>query len=417
MSLRTIFAAATFGLALLPCFAEEPAKKELPKKTDAQAAKEISEAIRLAPAWLWAEGKSRDDLRKSLETREVLDRPLTKAQAKALLDTLAAGNPFLTDKTNSGVMEVPTGTDGEVTKVWFQLPPGYKPGRDKPPGLVIALHGGPAPDFKTAFVTAPQEHSYWTGPAAKQKLILCSPGWIGDPTRIVMETIEGAAKRWSVDRSRIWLVGHSAGGVGSFMVGPPNADRFAGIAPFVCGMEHGDRLKNAFHFGVYHVLGKKDNAFFLSTGRKNSEKLKEAGGPLEVVEKDGGHDVYPDECDKSLTWLAARPRNFWSKDIRWSRDGARTEGGFFWFDPYAKGATGAFTAKVDGNTITITGARPAEILLADALVDLDKPVTVLVEGEGAFQGDVKRTLRAALEWVETRRDFSAVPVAKIAIKP
>ncbi|MEK7469990.1 MAG: hypothetical protein AAB074_21690 [Planctomycetota bacterium] len=404
-------------VVLLPLLALAAAAEEAPKKSEAQSARELAEAIRLAPAWLWAEGKARDDVRKALESRDVLDRPLTKAQAQALLNTLSAGNPFLTDKTNSGVLEVPTGKDGETTKAWFQLPPGYKPGKDKPPGLAIALHGGPAPDFKTAFVTAPQEHSYWTGPAAKQKLILCSPGWIGDPTRIVMETIEAAAKRWSVDRSRLFLVGHSAGGVGSFMVGPPNADLFAGIAPFVCGMEHGDRLKNAWNFAVYHVLGKKDNEFFLSTGRKNSERLKEAGGPLQIVEKEGGHDVYADECDKSLAWLAVRPRTFWSKDVRWSRDGARTEGGFFWIDPSSKSATAAFTAKVEGNEIRISGARPAEIVLSDALVDLDKPVTVLVEGEPAFQGDVKRTLRVALEWVETRRDFSGAPLAKIALKP
>ncbi|MCE9580947.1 MAG: hypothetical protein K8T20_00370 [Planctomycetes bacterium] len=395
--------------------AEEPGKKEPPKKTEAQAAKEIAEAVRLAPAWLWADAKSRDEVRKSFESREVLDRPLTKDQAKALLDMLAAGNPYLTDKTNSGVLEVLTGKDGETTKAWYQLPPGYKP-KDKPPGLVIALHGGPAPDYKTAFVTAPQEYSYWTGPAGKQKLILASPAWIGDPTRVVMETIEACAKKWNVDRSRVWLVGHSAGGVGSFMVGPPNADRFAGIAPFVCGMEHGDRLKNAYNFGVYHVLGKKDNAFFLSTGRKNSDVLKAAGGALEVVEKEGGHDVYPDECDKSLAWLVARPRNFWSKDVRWTKDAARTGGGFLWIDPYGTTEPGTFTAKVDGNTIAISGARPAELVLSDSLLDLDKPATVTIGGETVFEGPVTRTLRAALEWVEARGDFSAVPVARVLLK-
>lgn len=33
-------------------------------------------------------------------------------------------------------------------------------------------------------------------------------------------------------------------------------------------------------------------------------RLAPAWLPLEVVEKDGGHDVYADECDKSLTWRA-----------------------------------------------------------------------------------------------------------------
>ena len=398
---------------------KKPPAKEPPAKApvgDAQAAREWAEALRVVPTWLWAEGKARDDVRKALADRGVLDRPLTKAQSAQLLERLAAGNPFLNDRTNSGVLEVATGEPGEKTKAWFQLPPGYKPG-DKPPGLVIALHGGPAPDYKTAFETAPQEYSYFTSAAAKHGLILASPGWVGDPTPVVLETIETVARRWNVDRSRIFLVGHSAGGVASFMVGPPWADRFAGIAPFVCGIEHGARLKNAWNLPVYHVLGKKDNAFFLDTGRKNSELLRTIGGPLEVVEKEGGHDVYPDECAKSVAWLAARPRNFWSRDVRWHRDEARTTGGLFWIDPLAKDCGADFTAKVEGNNIRIEGSRPAEIMLSDRLVDLDRPVTVSLDGEVLFTGSVERTARTALEWVEARRDFTDVPVARVKLNP
>jgi poly(3-hydroxybutyrate) depolymerase len=402
-------------LALLAAPPQDPPKKDPPKKIDSPSSREFSDALRLAPAWLWADGKPREAARKSLESKNLLDRPLTKAQAQALLDLLAAGNPFLADKTASGTLDVPTGREGETTKVWFQLPPGTRPGKEKPLGLVVALHGGPAPDYKTANATAPQEHSYWTAAAAKQKVILASPAWVGDPTRIVMETIDAVARRWNVDRSRVCLVGHSAGGVGSFMTGVPWCDRFAGIAPFVCGIEHGARLKNAFNFAVYHVLGKKDNEFFLSTGRKNSEALKEAGGPLQVVEKDGGHDVYPDECEKSLAWLAARPRAFWSKDVRWTPDTARASGGFYWIDPAAARPLKAFTAKVSGNEIRIEGGGAAEIVLSDALVDLDTPLVVVVDGETVFEGSVARTMRVALEWVDGRRDFSAVPVARVAL--
>jgi poly(3-hydroxybutyrate) depolymerase len=403
--------------AALEAGRKEPAKEEVKKPAgDKEAARAFGEALRLVAAYVWGEGKVREDARKAVEARGVLDRALTKEQAKALLDVLASGNPYLTDKTNSGVLDVPTGTDGETTKANFQLPPGYKPGKDKPPGLVIALHGGPQPDYKSAIRIAAEEFTYFNGPAAKHKLICASPGWIGDPTRVVFETVEAVAKRWNVDRSRIWMVGHSAGGVASFMVGPPWADRFAGIAPFVCGMEHGDRLKNAWNLPVYHVLGRKDNAFFLETGRKNSEALRVIGGPLQVVEKDGGHDVFPDECDKSMEWLVARPRNFWSKDVRWTPDSARTEGGLFWVDPRAEGASGAFTAKVEGNEIKLTGDLPGELVLSDALVDLDKPVKVTAEGEVLFEGAVPRAMRTALEWVEKTRDFSAVPVARVELK-
>ncbi len=381
---------------------------------------EWKKALAAVPTAVWGNGPVRDQARSRLQP--LLDRPLAKAQARGLLETLAKGNPFLEEDSVSGTLEIEIGEGGEKTKVWFQLPSKYRKAH-APVGMVFAMHGGPAGSLKEAFGIAPQEFSYFQSQAQQHHLLLLAPAWIGDPTKLVMETYRRACARWNIDRNRVWMVGHSAGGVASFMVAPPWADRFAGIGPFVCGMEHGRRLDNAWNLPVYHVIGLKDNAFFVATARKNNERLKEAGGPLQVVEKKGGHDVYPDECTSSLEWLVARPRRFWVKDVHWSGDDARTEGGFYWVETGDGGYVGAgrgsaFLWRVaiqEGNRIRVEGDDPGTLHLSDELLDLDRPVTVVREDEEIFSGPVTRTLRAALEWVERTGDFSAVPTARLKL--
>lgn len=398
------------GLLLTACagaWADEPV-----------AAKDWARALAGVPSYVWADGPVRDKARKELEA--LLDRPLTKAQAKQLAELLAKGDPFKTEKTASGTFEIPAGEGSEKTKVWFAIPPKYRKAKE-PAGLVIACHGGPPQDLAQAFTLAPQEFSYFSSPVQQYGLFLCAPAWTGDPTAIVLETIREASKRWNIDRNRVWMVGHSAGGVASFMVAPPWADRFAGIAPFVCGIEHGNRLNNTRLLPVYHVLGLKDNPFFLETGRKNSKKLQEVGGPLKVVEKNGGHDVYPDECDKCLAWLTPQPRRFWSKEVSWSPDSARTAGGFYWVESEAgatsgRGGKAAWKVSVGAdNAVTVEGDGVTGLLLCDELVDLDKPVTVKRGDAEAFAGAAPRTLRVALEWVAATGDFSAVPCARVKL--
>ncbi len=131
---------------------------------------------------------------------------------------LARGNPFLAEERAEGTLDLPRGDAAGPTRAWVQLPPKYRKTRS-PTGLVIALHGGPAQTLKDAETLAPQEFSYFASAAGQQAMILVAPAWTGDPTALVLEILRVASSRWNVDRNRVYLVGHSAGGVGSFMAG------------------------------------------------------------------------------------------------------------------------------------------------------------------------------------------------------
>lgn len=380
-------------------------------------AKEWPRVVATATFWLWGEGAEREKVRKEFDTRGLLDTSLTKAQARQLADVLAHGNPFKTEKDATGTFELPTGNGDEKTKVWFQAPAKYRKKKDAA-GIVIALCGGPPPDLQTALKTAQEEYSYFQGPVQQAGFFLLSPAWYGDPAPFIFGALEEAERRWNIDRNRVYMVGHSAGGVSCLMVAPTRPDCFAGIGPFVCGVEHGALLNSLGNVAVYHVLGLKDSPWILDTGRKNSQKLQEVGGPLKIVEKNGGHDVYPDECTKAIEWLAQHPRPFWSKDLRCVAVKGMDRRGYFWIDndPDAesgRGGRATWSVKVTGNRIEVTGDGVDGFRLSDEIVDLDKPVTVFVDGTQVLERTVTRSLRFALEWVEQTGEFSNVAFADL----
>lgn len=57
-------------------------------------------------------------------------------------------------------------------------------------------------------------------------------GWTDAGTEEwVLELIERARRTWKIDADRVYLVGHSMGGYGSWMLGGHHADQFAALAP------------------------------------------------------------------------------------------------------------------------------------------------------------------------------------------
>ena len=103
-------------------------------------------------------------------------------------------------------------------------------------GLIIGLHGGGkgSGDAGGAASTF--------GPIASklkcvgifpQVLVKSERGWTTDGTEeFVLELIEQAKKTWKIDPDRVYMVGHSMGGYGSWTVGAHHADLFAGLAPY-----------------------------------------------------------------------------------------------------------------------------------------------------------------------------------------
>src|SRR5262249_55557107 len=108
-------------------------------------------------------------------------------------------------------------------------------------------------------------------------------------TKDVMNVVEIVRKEFNIDEKRIYLIGHSMGGAGTWHLGTKYPDKWAGLAPIApaaFGQPTGlDKIK---HIPVIVVQGDKDTLVRPEGTRRWVEKLKELKITHEYLEIPGG---------------------------------------------------------------------------------------------------------------------------------
>jgi pimeloyl-ACP methyl ester carboxylesterase len=127
-------------------------------------------------------------------------------------------------------------TDGSVQPYTVRLPRGYDPAKKYP--VVVQLHGTNFHEVLSGYRTTYHmiQDSQWTEPDL-QVIYLRS---MGGPTTFyqgmgevdVLKGISEMKRLFSVDPDRVYIMGHSMGGAGSYTVGLHYPDRFGGIMAF-----------------------------------------------------------------------------------------------------------------------------------------------------------------------------------------
>jgi endo-1,4-beta-xylanase len=124
--------------------------------------------------------------------------------------------------------------DGSVQPYAVRLPNGYSPERKYP--IVIQLHGT---NFKEVLTGARLRYRgmggpQWIQPDLPVIYVHCFGGpttfYIGMGEEDILAVIDEMKRRFPVDADRVYLMGHSMGGAGAFMVGLHYPDRFGGIS-------------------------------------------------------------------------------------------------------------------------------------------------------------------------------------------
>jgi hypothetical protein len=122
---------------------------------------------------------------------------------------------------------------------------------------------------------------------------------------------------------------------------------------------------------------------------------------------------------EGVPWMAAHSRNPWPKTLVW-RQGHTTHPRFSWLSVPPEEMTNGRTirASVDGQTITLHSAdvRRVDLLLHDALLDLDRPITVIANGHTVFEGSVARTESAIAQSLRLRPDPRMIATASVSIE-
>ncbi|HYV36421.1 MAG TPA: GDSL-type esterase/lipase family protein [Gemmataceae bacterium] len=177
--------------------------------------------------------------------------------------------------------------------------------KDKKTPLIVVLHG---------LLGTPQMilgYKGMTDLAEKHGYILAAPmgynpvGWYGakpvlkikaDPENLgelsekdVMNVLALARKEFNVDDNRIYLMGHSMGGGGTWHLGIKYPDIWAGLAPIApaTAMDPAE-LKKITHIPVMLVQGDKDTLVPPAPARLWAAKMKELKMTSEYIEVAGG---------------------------------------------------------------------------------------------------------------------------------
>lgn len=171
----------------------------------------------------------------------------------------------------------------------------------RPYPLVIGLHGG-GPGGKE------RDKVVGSGRAAMQKYgresarrgwIAACPtavvaGWGSKSNRELVTTlIEELGILYNVDRNRIYLVGHSMGGYGTFALGPAFAETWAAIAP-MSGGGGGGSMKKLMDTGtgIYIYHSADDNVCGVGGSRGPAERLRSLEADFVYTEVNGaGHGI------------------------------------------------------------------------------------------------------------------------------
>lgn len=164
------------------------------------------------------------------------------------LEELLAANASATPRPGEFTMNYfRSALDGSVQPYGFRLPTGYDPAGSFP--LLVQLHGiGPK--------ALAGRRTIWRGMGVKEWIDPHAPVIVAQPLgrgntfyqgmgeQDVLEVIADVRRRYPVAPDRIYIMGHSMGGAGSWLVGLHHPDRFGSITPIDAAMGFRDAVDN-----------------------------------------------------------------------------------------------------------------------------------------------------------------------------
>jgi hypothetical protein len=104
----------------------------------------------------------------------------------------------------------------------------------------------------------------------------------------VMNVLAEVRKEFNVDEKRIYLIGHSMGGAGTYHLGSKYAEIWAGLGPIAAATSSPKNVAKLKNIPVFVVHGDNDTAVKVDSARKCVAKLKEAKIVHEYLEIAGG---------------------------------------------------------------------------------------------------------------------------------
>lgn len=344
---------------------------------------------------------------------------------------------------------------GDKTMPYLFMAKGKKPAAGWP--MFICLHGGGQHNVKEAHGWDVNDRE-WQAQMSLTAMVYKPDGlyfiprmaddrlgrwWHKHNTDIFSRVIRRAILFNDVDPNRIYIMGISQGGYGSCHLAPYMADLFAAAGPMAGGMM--TVTENLRNLPLRSDIGEKDTMFDRIKYAKqlhaaiDAHKARDPKGYENVlaIQEGRGHGI---DYGLSPSWLATHSRNPDPERVVWrchEKDGIYRDS-FYWISLTDTPETGEFeiVAALDKakNLVTITagemipakekGAKPLRkplsssrivVNLNDAMLDLDKEVTIELNGKQVFNGMVQRTRANILRNIARRGDINYAFPASVTV--
>lgn len=309
-------------------------------------------------------------------------------------------------------------TETKKGKFFVHLPKDYD--GKKPFPVLFRFHGSGA--TAAAFVEASKT------PASEKFIVVTpevptadraafnAPGCFEFIDRLIVDV----RTRFNTDPNRLYLSGHSGGGAAAFCLAQIWPHRVAGF--YAMASLHfsfpGDReacMETLRTVPGFFVVGKNDVPPCVDGFRFTQAYYEKAKLPGEFMFVDGrGHEQIVDLHPKAYDYLLKSVRRSAPKDIQgvfYTYDDAPDQVPFlgrrFWLEvEETDGDHAAFHAWIDGQTVNIESKAfvNGAVLLNDELVDLDRPVEIVLNGTTAATGRVERSPTFLLSQFRKEKD-------------
>jgi poly(3-hydroxybutyrate) depolymerase len=311
----------------------------------------------------------------------------------------------------------------------------FGPKETVPPGgrsLFLSLHGGGgAPpqvnesqwrnQVKLAKGYAPAEGIYLAPRAPTDTWDLWHQSHIDN---FFDRLIENLIVFRNVNPNRVYVFGYSAGGDGVYQLGPRMADRWAAAA-MMAGHPNEASPLGLRNIGFAIQVGANDGGYNRNKvaeewGRQlDALAAADPGGYPHFTELHAGKAHWMDlEDRKAIPWMEKFTRNPLPEKIVWHQDDV-VHSRFYWLALPKDGAHAGqdITAGRSGQAITLTakGAATVIVRVNDAMLDLDRPVTISIAGKAMFSGRIPRTIGALAATLDERGDPDLVFSGEVAV--
>lgn len=292
----------------------------------------------------------------------------------------------------------------------------------KPKGLAICMHGGGVGSGDASAAQAGYEGALrgldWLAiyPEVLEKT---ECGWTDAGTEEwVLELIDRARRTWKVDPNRVYLVGHSMGGYGSWTLGAHHADQLAAVAPSAGGptpfMDRSGAIvdistgivPNLRNLAIRIYQSDDDPRVPPDANRFAVQRLKEAkerygGFDFEYWEVTGRqHDPPPGGYEAHLAKIESIERTTHPDTVVWqpTLDWKHQSYWLYWDGP-VKDALVVARADRKANEVRVTcdkDTRGLYVLVDETLLDAKKEIAVFLNDREVFRGLAEPSLATLL---------------------